>query len=176
MPFAIVQQLNYDYLSDGKTLFAQATRRSEDRELRDEYGLLADWLSELFSEEQFRKAAGLKGKKPNFFSCKEDQELTVSFRFRRMSKTATHAVFLLQPPTIPWLESKGQRRMDPDAARYAGHVSLGRNRIIRFKAPGAIFAQKDDRYWELYSCSLATLIWPKQSGSDGSAGEPQGNS
>ncbi|KAH7706745.1 hypothetical protein AAVH_26018 [Aphelenchoides avenae] len=146
LPFIIVQQLNFDYLSDGDTIFAQAA---------------PIWLRRIFAEDQLRRAAGgLKDDRKDFFGCDQGELLTLSFRFRYMSEKATHAVFLLQPPTRPWLESKGQMMMDPDAAGYSGQVSLARNRHVWFEVPEqwASGSHKDFRHWELYSCSLAALI------------------
>lgn len=146
---------------------------NEDQGTRKQYKPTAAWLSEVFADEQLRRGSGLKDENKDFFTCPEGQELTLSFRFLRMSKAATHAGFLLQPPIVKWLHSKGQLAMDPDADGYSGQGSLQRNRAFWFKAPKTSKTNQDDRLWELYSCSMATVI-NEPDRSDANTGLPIG--
>ncbi|KAH7704838.1 hypothetical protein AAVH_27968 [Aphelenchoides avenae] len=160
LPFVIPQQLNYDFLSDGDHLFAQASRRSEDPTLRRQYRPLAQLLSHVFAEARFREAVNLDDE--DFFTCSGNRALTLSFRFRRMSWKATHAVFLIQPPTLTWLSSQGKLTADPDDDGYPGQISLEKNRAPWYEVPSKWAKEggtsKDYRKWELYSTCLATLL------------------
>lgn len=156
IPFIVVQRLEFDFYTEPANIFVQAAAQADDQTVRQQHEAVAHWLRDIFTDQASRKAAGLGPQDSDFFACKAGEKLSLSFRFLRVSKKATHAIFVMQPVTKSMLLSHDLKDADFGAPFYPGKVSLGRNRKVWYESPDS----SDRRVWELYTAYLTGLAKP----------------